>query len=350
VLVHTGQADAASARRPQLSVVIPVYQCSAALNELYQRLTATLTQLVDSHEIVFVDDRSTDDAWPVLVALAGRDCRVVACRLSRNFGQQLAITAGLRECSGEHVVVMDCDLQDPPEAIADLWAAAQQGFQIILAKRKAAYHSRYRRMANRMYFSLLGGLTGQHIDGELGSLSLLSRPVVDAFLLFQESDRHYLSILYWLGFDRHTIEYDRHARTIGKSSYNFAKLLAHALQGVFFHTTVFLRLVMYSGFLVSLLGVLLAMFIIFDRWRGPLLPGWASIVVLQLLMSGLTISAIGTVGLYVARIFEQTKGRPLYVMQDRLQGTDRPIESEFLTAHGDSVGRVVDAINASPKN
>jgi glycosyltransferase involved in cell wall biosynthesis len=315
------------------------------LSELYQRLTATLTQLVDSHEIVFVDDRSADQAWPTLVMLARRDPRVVACRLSRNFGQQLAITAGLRECTGQHVVVMDCDLQDPPEAISSLWAAAQEGVPIVFAKRKASYHSRYRTLANQLYFRLLGWLTGQHIDGELGSFSMISRTVVDAFLQFRENDRHYLFILYWLGFESRIIEYERHTRSVGKSSYSIGKLLAHALQGVFFQTTVFLRLVIYGGFLVSLLGLLTTALIIVERLRGALLPGWTSLIVLQLLMSGLTISAVGTVGLYVARIFEQTKQRPLYVLEERLQiaaGCDcaatRSAQSDVARAHQDDFG------------
>ncbi len=317
--MHNEQSHTAPGEYPQISVVIPVFQSSATLGELHRRLTATLTELVDSHEIVFVDDRSTDQSWPNLVRLARRDPRVVACRLSRNFGQHLAITAGLRECSGQHVVVMDCDLQDPPEAIPSLWAAAQEGFPIVLAKRKANYHSRYRTLANRAYFRLLAWLTGQHIDGELGSFSMISRPVVDEFLRFREYQRHYLFILYWLGFDSRTIEYERHTRGVGKSSYSFGKLLTHALQGVFFQTTVFLRLVMYGGFLVSLFGLLVAAVIMLERFRGSLLPGWTSLIVLQLLMSGLTITAVGTVGLYVARIFEQVKQRPLYVIEERVR-------------------------------
>jgi glycosyltransferase involved in cell wall biosynthesis len=329
------RSEAVSGPRPRISVVIPVYQSSAILMELYRRLTATLTQLVDSHEIVFVDDRSADPSWPTLLTLARLDSRVVACRLSRNFGQHLAITAGLCESAGEHVVVMDCDLQDPPEAIPDLWAAAQEGVPIVLAKRKAAYHSRHRIMANRWYFWTLGWLTGQPIDGELGSFSMISRPVVDAFLQFRENERHYLFILYWLGFERRTIEYNRQTRSIGGSSYSFGKLLTHALQGVFFQTTVFLRLVMYGGFLISLLGLLVAALIILEGFRGSLLPGWTSLIVLQLVMSGLTISAVGTVGLYVARIFEQSKQRPLYILEERVQTTGSRQPTDLQSARSD---------------
>jgi polyisoprenyl-phosphate glycosyltransferase len=345
VSVHNEQSHTTPGQDPQISVVIPVYQSSATLGELHRRLTATLAELVSSHEIVFVDDRSTDQSWPSLVRLAHRDSRVVACRLSRNFGQHLAITAGLRECSGQHVVVMDCDLQDPPEAIPSLWAAAQEGFPIVLAKRKANYHSRYRTLANKAYFRLLAWLTGQHIDGELGSFSMISRPVVDAFLRFREYERHYLFILYWLGFDSRTIEYERHTRGIGKSSYSFVRLLTHALQGLFFQTTVLLRLVMYGGFLVSLFGLLVATVIVLEHVRGSLLPGWTSLIVLQLLMSGLTISAVGIVGLYVARIFEQIKQRPLYIIEERVRmagnfdhSSLQSAQADFERIHHDGVG------------
>src|SRR5262245_58297011 len=175
-----------SGRRMELSVVIPVYGCSGTLRPLHEQLSKVLPVLSDRYEIVFVDDRAGDGSWPILQELAQADQHVIACRLSRNFGQQIAITAGLEQSRGDYVVVMDCDLQDPPEVIAELVASARGGFDIVFAKRKASYRSPFRTIAGRVYFFLLGLLSGCWIDDEVGAFSIISRRVVEAFLAFRE--------------------------------------------------------------------------------------------------------------------------------------------------------------------
>ena len=199
-----------------LSVVVPVYACAGSLSELHRRLTAVLSQLVDRYEIVFVDDRARDGSWAMLQKLAAEDPNVVACRLSRNFGQQLAITAGLAECCGEYAIVMDCDLQDPPEFIPDLLAEARRGFDIVLANRRSDYHSGLRGHANRFYFWLLGAVSGREFSGDPGSFSIISRRIIDAFLSFRERDRHYLMVLNWLGFNL------EHGRFRSRATHNWA--------------------------------------------------------------------------------------------------------------------------------
>ena len=186
-----------------LSIVIPVYGCSGTLQPLHERLSRVLPTLAEQYEIIFVDDRGPDESWTILQALAEGDPHVIACRLSRNFGQQTAIVAGLEQSRGDHVVVMDCDLQDPPEAIEKLLAAARQGFDVVFAKRKSPYRPAVRDFGSRLYFRLLSLLSGYAIDHEIGAFSLISRRVVEAFLKFRERDRQYLMILYWLGFRGH---------------------------------------------------------------------------------------------------------------------------------------------------
>ncbi len=303
-------------------MVIPVYGCSGILRSLYEQLSDVLPKLSDRYEVIFVDDRAGDGSWPILQELAAADPCVIACRLSRNFGQQIAITAGLEQSCGDHVIVMDCDLQDPPEVIAELVNAARRGFDIVFARRKSAYRSAFRTIAGRVYFRLLGLLSGCWIDAEVGAFSIISRRVVQAFLEFRERDRHYLMILRWLGFDSTTIEYDRAARTIGRSSYSLTRLFNFGLAGVFFTTTRLLHWVIYVGLALAGSGLLLALFFIIRWFMYGSVPGWTSLIVVQLVVGGLISLCIGVAALYVGKIFEASQQRPLYLMQDRIDGRE----------------------------
>jgi dolichol-phosphate mannosyltransferase len=298
----------------ELSVVVPVYGCKECLAELHRRLGKEVATITSSYEVVFVDDRSPDGAWPLLEAIAQSDPHVRAVRLSRNFGQHAAITAGLSASQGEWTVVMDCDLQDPPEAIASLYARTKAGFDLVLARRKQRSHSPLRLLFGRIYFKLLNTFMGTNIDGGFGTFSILSRKVVDAYLSLGERDRHYLFVLHWLGFNQGTIEFDQGERAAGKSSYSFGRLLRHAVSGVFFQTTNLLLYIVYLGFAVAGGGVLLAIYYIFLALTKNPPPGWTSVMVLLLVIGGFIITSTGVTGLYIGRVFQQVKGRPLYVI------------------------------------
>ena len=302
----------------ELSIVVPVYGCADCLQTLHQRLVRTLEGLVGSFEIVLVDDCARDGAWDLIRRLGEQDRRVRGIRLSRNFGQHAAITAGLAECSGQRAVVMDCDLQDPPEAIPSLLHAALAGPDIVLARRKRKQHSLFRRMAATTYFRALGALSGRRFEGEFGAFSIISRPVIDAFLRFRDRDRHYLFILYWLGFDTASIDYEHAPRHSGASSYSMRALLRHALDGLVFQTTTLLRWIIYLGFLVSTAGVLLAGYLLYVYLARTPPPGWTSLAVLILILGGFIIISTGVTGLYIGKIFEQVKDRPLYVIDKRI--------------------------------
>lgn len=306
-----------------LSVVVPVYSCAGTLIPLHERLTRVLSSLPGSYEIVFVDDRSNDGAWQVLQELAAEDPCVVACRMSRNVGQQLAITAGLQNCAGDQAIVMDCDLQDPPESIPLLLEAAQDGADIVFAKRKSGYQSTFRMYANRLYFHLLGVISGHRFDGELGAFSLISRRVIDAFLQFRERDRHYLMVLHEVGFETRTIDYERATRESGRSAYTLSRLIAQAVSGMVFSTTRVLHGVIYTGIAMAGGGLLLAVIVILSWLLRGALPGWTSLIVVQLLIGGVMTLCMGVTGLYVGRIFEASRQRPLYFVQDRLDAENR---------------------------
>ncbi|MFM0029598.1 glycosyltransferase family 2 protein [Paraburkholderia madseniana] len=299
---------------PEISVVIPSYNCLGCLEELCVRLDRVLTDLVQSFEVVIVDDRSPDNSWPLINALSKRFSAVRGIRLSRNFGQHIAITAGIAAAKGKYIVVMDCDLQDPPERIPDLYRRVREGFDLVLARRIERTHSRFRVLSAKAYFASMTWLTGESVDGSYGTFSILSRQVADAFLQFTERDRHYLFIIRWLGFNGSTIEYTHDARHAGRSSYSLRKLAKHAIDGMFFQTSVFLNWIVYGGLVCTAASLVLGLFFIYRYWVASTLPGWTSLVVAVLFSTGLILASVGAVGMYVSRMFEASKGRPLYLV------------------------------------
>jgi polyisoprenyl-phosphate glycosyltransferase len=324
-------AGAPSGGDVQLSVVVPVYGCADCLVALHDRLTRSVSPITERYELVFVDDRSLDDGWGVLQRLAREDERVRAFRLSRNFGQDAAITAGLAECTGEWAVVMDCDLQEAPEDIPRLWAAAGEGYDVVRTIRRGWRHSAFRRWASRVYRRLT---LETDVRPDYSNLSLLSRRVVDAFLRLRDRDREYMIALDWLGFDSTAIEIEHHERHAGRSGYTFERLVKVALDGMFFRSTVLLRLVVLLGFLVALAGVVVAIFEVVDYFAEPekSVPGYTSLAVLVLVLAGFIIVSVGVVGLYVGRIFEQVKNRPLFLIDDHAEGPDGARWSEAAPA------------------
>lgn len=302
---------------PDLSVVVPVYGCASCVEALHDRVRRTLEQAEVDWELILVDDSSPDGSWTRLEQIAHEDPRVRALRMSRNFGQHAAITAGLSEARGERVVVMDCDLQDAPEDIPRLLDRAREGFDVVLARRDQRRQSLPRRVTARAYFKLRNVLLGAKVDTEYATLSVISRTVVDAFLSMGDRDRQYMLILHWLGFRRGVVQIAQSERAVGRSSYTFSKLLKVAVDGMFFQTTRLLRWIVYGGFVLGLLGVLLAITFMVMYFVNRPLPGFTSLAVLILLVGGFIMFSTGVMGLYVGKIFEQVKGRPLYVIAER---------------------------------
>jgi polyisoprenyl-phosphate glycosyltransferase len=333
----------------ELSVVVPVYGCEGCLAALHERLTRTMSEVTGRYELVFVDDRSVDDGWTVLQRLAREDPRVRAFRLSRNFGEAAAVTAGLGKARGAWAVVMDCDLQEAPEDIPRLWAAAGEGYDLVRTTRKNWRHSRFRRWTSRMYRSLT---QETEVRADYSNLSLLSRRVIDAFLQLNDRDREYMIVLDWLGFDSTTVEIEHHERHAGQSTYGLQRLVRIALDGMFFRSTVLLRLVVLIGFVIALIGLGLAGYELIDYFVAPAkaVRGFTTLAVLMLVLAGVIIFSVGIVGLYVGRIFEQAKDRPLFLID---QETDRrgPTlsrdrrQSEMSPSHMSSSAPVADQIS-----
>lgn len=328
----------------EISVVVPVYKCAECLHHLHRRLAAALAQVPGDHEIVLVDDRSPDESWGILRELAEEDPSIRVVRLSRNFGQHAAITAGIEFARGRWIVVMDCDLQDPPEEIPRLYAQAREGVEIVYARRTGRRGPWFRRTASRMYFRILNASLGTNFDPNYGNFTIISRKVRDAFLRFRDKDRHYLMILRWLGYDHASIDVAHADRYAGESAYTLRTLIKFAIDGLFFQSTTLLRWSTYIGFSASLIGLVLAGFFVVNYFLQNTYPGWTSLAVLILMIGGLTITTVGVAGLYIGKIFTQVKDRPLYVIDDMVQGAGMASQEEPSRAtvvepeveHGDS--------------
>jgi polyisoprenyl-phosphate glycosyltransferase len=313
---------------PELTVVIPVYGCAGCLDALHERLHASLDPVLDDWDVVYVDDASPDGAWSRLEELAHSDPRVRALRLSRNFGQHAAITAGLAESCGRWTAVMDCDLEDRPEELPRmLELARERGVEVVLTKRTRSRKAWHRRLAARAYFRLRNALLGTKVDPEHATLSLVSKPVVDAFLSMGDRDRQYMLILHWLGFRRTVVELEPGERHEGHSSYSLQKLMRVAMDGMFFQTTALLRWITYLGFVVAASGLLFACVLVALYFANRPPPGYTSLAVLILVVGGFIILSTGISGLYIGKIFEQVKGRPLYVIDRRAHAYEEEAEA-----------------------
>jgi polyisoprenyl-phosphate glycosyltransferase len=293
-----------------------VYGCGDCLRQLNDRVRASVERVTGDYELVYVDDRSRDGAWEILRSLAASDSSVRALRLSRNFGQHAAITAGLSRASGRWVVVLDCDLEDPPEEIPRLVAKAREGYDLVLSRRVRPRRGGLRRLASRLYFRLRRGIMGVDVDPDYCTLSVLSQEVVRSFLSIGDRYRQYMLILHWLGFRRAVVYVEQGERAAGGSAYTLRELIRVAVDGFFFETTALLNWIVFLGFAVALAGTGLATFFLVSYFVLEPLPGFTSLAVLILLVGGFIIISTGVTGLYIGKIFEQVKQRPLFVISD----------------------------------
>ena len=300
---------------PLISVVIPVYKSAESLEELALRLTSSLSSITNNFEVILVNDGSPDNSWEIISKLSKSDDRFIGIHLSRNFGQHPAITAGLTYSNGEWIVVMDCDLQDRPEEIPKLFAKAQTGFEQVVALRESRQDSFRKRLSSKLFFKALSFLTDEELDYRVGNFGIYNRKVVDSVLALGDKTRTFTILTRWVGFSRSELPVEHSSRTNGKTSYSYRKLFALGLQTVLGASDKPLRITVKLGFTVSALSIIFAIWLVFRRtiW-GIQVVGWTSTAVLLSFMFGIVIGCIGIVGLYVGRIFDQTKNRPIFLI------------------------------------
>jgi glycosyltransferase involved in cell wall biosynthesis len=302
-----------------ISVVVPVYGCEGCLVELHRRLVLAIESITHEFEILLVNDASPDSSWAAIQTLAAEDPRVKGINLSRNFGQHYAIAAGIDHAEGDWVVVMDCDLQHPPEEIEKLYRKALEGHDIVFGRRAERQDALLKRATSRLFARVLSYLTDSRHDGTVSNFTIASRKVVRTLRTMRERNRSYPLLLNWAGYDVALVEFQHARRFAGKSSYSFSSLVGFAIESIVSQSDKPLRLSIRFGFLVSLGAMLFSAWLIFRylRWGIPV-AGWTSVIVSIYFVAGLLFANLGIVGLYIGRIFDATKGRPLYVVKDTL--------------------------------
>lgn len=300
-------------------MVIPVYQAQFTIEELTGRIRASLQGAGLSYEVILVDDGSRDASWQAVLAACARDGSVRGVRLSRNFGQHSAITAGLERASGHWTVVMDCDLQDRPEEIPLLHGKTIEGYDIVLAKRADRQDSLFRRWASAAFYSVLRYLTGTAHDAGVGNFGIYSRQVVREICNMREHVRYLPTMVRWVGFRSCTIDVTHAARTEGTSNYNLGRMLDLALDIALAYSDRPLRLAVKFGFAVAFIGLLMTIWTVANRLLGNLdgnPMGYASILSSIWMLAGCILIILGTVGLYVGKIFDGVKNRQLYIVME----------------------------------
>jgi dolichol-phosphate mannosyltransferase len=303
---------------PRYSFVIPVCNEEETLPELDRRLRSVLDGLDGPAEVILVDDGSSDRSHELLVDLSRRDPRFKVLRFTRNFGHQMAITAGLDRASGDAVIVMDGDLQDPPELAPELIARWREGYEVVYAIREDRRAEPFlRRAAIRLFYRILRRLTEVDIPPDAGDFRLVDRRALDQFRALRENNRYVRGLFAWIGFRQIGVPYRREARYAGTTKYPLRKLVKLGADGVLGFSNLPLRLTMALGFAVSGTSFVLGVVAIVLRIIGiGTVPGWASVVVVVSFLGGVQLIVTGTMGLYVARIYEEVKGRPLYIVRE----------------------------------
>jgi len=313
-------SDAAETRdEPEVSVVIPVFNEEANLVELYTRLTAVLDGAASSHEIVFVDDGSRDASVSLIRGFHAEDDRVRLVRLSRNFGHQAALNAGLDQACGQAVIFMDGDLQDPPEVLPQLLDAWHSGAEVAYGVRGRRDAPIIKRVAYASFYRVYRALAEIDVPLDSGDFALLDKQVADAIRSLPEHQRFLRGLRSWVGFEQVGITYDRPDRYAGEAKYNFRSLLRLAIDGLISFSALPLRLASLLGFATALLGVFYIAFALVARVASGSIPdGWTSIVAIVLVLGGVQLLVIGIMGEYLARVYVESKGRPSHIVREVL--------------------------------
>jgi dolichol-phosphate mannosyltransferase len=312
----------------RISIVVPCYNEEAVLPQLFQRLTAVASRwAADSldYEVICVNDGSRDGTWPLLKARSEADPHWRALSFARNFGHQAAVSAGLYHCAGDAVVVMDADLQDPPEEIGRLLEKWREGYQVVYAVRKKRRDPPLKRFLAWGFYRFFSKLVPFRVPTDSGDFCLMDHEVVAVLNALPERNRYLRGLRSWCGFKQIGVEFDRHARAAGVEQYTFGKSLKLALDGVFSFSTIPLRLASYLGFLVSSLALLGAIFTFFQKIFAKQFaliglapgPGFPTVVISILFLGGVQLICLGILGEYIGRVYDEVKGRPPWIIHER---------------------------------
>lgn len=305
---------------PFISIVSPVYKAADIVEVLVKKIEQEVTKVTEIYEIILVEDGSPDQSWDSIKKICATNKRVKAIRLSRNFGQNSAIIAG-SECSkGDYVVYMDCDLQDDPVYIPNMYQLFDSEIDYVLTRKKYRNQSIFRRLTGKYFYRFFNWIANNNFDENIGGFCMLSRQVVDALLQVSDSHAIFLPTLSWLGYQNTVLEVQNNKRYSGKSSYNIKKLISYSLNMIISNSDKLLNIAIVIGMIFMLGALCGATYIIISIvfFNRPFLVGWPSVFVLILFCTGIILSNLGVMGLYIGKIFEQVKNKPRYLIRETL--------------------------------
>jgi len=302
----------------KISIVSPVYKCEKCIIVLCERIKTAVEKITDNFEIILVNDASPDDSWNVIKKMTETDKRIKGVNLSRNFGQHYAITAGIDFAEGDWVVVMDCDLQDKPEEIIRLFnRAIEGGHDIVFGRRVMRQDGFFKRIGSRFFYKVFEYLSGIKFDYTVANFSITKRSVINSFKEMREQNRSFPYFINWLGFNKGYVNIDHGKRENGKSSYTFKKLLKFAFDNIIAYSNKPLILSVWMGLMITFCAIFYVLYLIARYYRyGIVVEGWTSVMVSVWFIGGLMFANLGIVGLYLGKVFNEVKKRPLYVVKE----------------------------------
>jgi polyisoprenyl-phosphate glycosyltransferase len=303
------------------SIVVPVYNEEEVIHETYRRLTEVMRSTKEAYELLFVNDGSKDRTAEIIKEYSEQDPAVVLLDFARNFGHQIAITAGMDYARGEAVVVIDADLQDPPELILEMIEKWKQGFDVVYAKRtKRKGETYFKKQTAAMFYRFLRAMTDIDIPLDTGDFRLLDRKVCNQMNSIQEKNRFVRGLVSWVGFKQIAVEYERDERLAGESKYPLKKMLKLSMDGITSFSYKPLKLASYAGVTLSGIGFIYLLVVLYLKlFTDSTITGWSSLIVIQLFFSGIILIILGMIGEYIGRIYDETKNRPLYIVREKYQ-------------------------------
>lgn len=303
----------------KLSIVSPIYKGEKMLDELVSRIESSVSTITDDYEIILVNDASPDNSWVKMVEICGKDKKVKGINLSRNFGQHYAISAGLSKVNGDWIVVMDCDLQDRPEEIPNLYAKAQEGYDIVYARRVARKDGFLKRLSSTLFHKVFDYLSGTKTDKSISNFGIYRRLVIGEFNKMPEKARSFNSLISYLGFNIGYVDVVHAERGEGTSGYNLRKLLKLSFDVMISNTNKPLKMAVEAGSWMAFISFLLAVYNVIARLTGIIqVDGYTTTVFSIWFVGGLILMMLGIIGLYIGKIFDQVKDRPIFVIKDQL--------------------------------
>lgn len=305
--------------RPHISVVSPIYRAENIVEKLVDEIQKVMEPLNVTYEIILVDDRSPDNSWQVMKQLSSNFPEVKSIRLSRNFGQHPAIMAGLSFAAGDWIVVMDCDLQDQPKEIKRMYTKAIEGYDMVLAKRQKRKDGFFKKMSSIFFYSVFNYFSGISVNSEIANFGIYNRKVINSIIQINDYIKFFPLFVKWVGFRSFELEVEHNEREEGKSSYSLKKLISLALDTILSFSDKPLKIFTILGFSISMIAFLFGCYFMFGALTGRITePGFSSLIISIWFLSGIIISTIGVVGIYLGKTFNQVKNRPIFIIDEKI--------------------------------